>query len=55
MKSSNTYTVTGDRIKVTFVSSAHPDKPMTYDVAPGEEFDGKGPDGSDVKVGIDCY
>jgi hypothetical protein len=26
---------------------------MTYDITAGKEFDGQGPDGSDVKVGFD--
>lgn len=45
-----TYEVNGDNWKIKYVTSLYPDKPMEYDVTAGKEFDGKGPDGSDVKV-----
>jgi hypothetical protein len=52
-KSTATYEVNGNQVKVTFLSSLYPDNPMTYDITAGKEFDGQGPDGSEVKVGFD--
>lgn len=49
-RSTVTYEVKGDNWKIKYVTSLYPDKPMEYDVTAGKEFDGKGPDGSDVKV-----
>ncbi|XP_048779731.2 uncharacterized protein LOC125683059 [Ostrea edulis] len=48
--STATYAVDGKKVTLTYVTSLYPDKPMTYNITAGEEFDGKGPDGSDVKT-----
>lgn len=47
-----TYEVNGDKWKISYLNSLYPDKPMVYDIEIGKPFDGKGPDGSDVKVSI---
>lgn len=49
-----TYEINGDKWKITYVSSTYPDQPMVYDIEIGKPFDGKAPDGSDVKVCIIC-
>lgn len=45
-----TYEVNGDKCKISYLNSLYPDKPMVYDIEIGKPFDGKGPDGSDVKT-----
>ncbi|XP_034328134.1 uncharacterized protein LOC128157715 [Crassostrea angulata] len=45
-----TYEVNGDKCKISYLTSLYPDKPMVYDIEIGKPFDGKGPDGSDVKT-----
>lgn len=51
-RSTMTYEINGNKWKITYLSSMYPDQPMVYDVEIGKPFDGKGPDGSDVKVCI---
>lgn len=51
-RSTMTYEINGDKWKITYVSSIYPDQPMVYEVEIGKPFDGKGPDGSDVKTTI---
>ncbi|XP_052713671.1 uncharacterized protein LOC128187311 [Crassostrea angulata] len=49
-RSTMTYEINGNKWKITYLSSMYPDQPMVYDVEIGKPFDGKGPDGSDVKT-----